>query len=372
MDDGAPQGGAGSEETLGRAELLARLRDPDPQRLERLRRRADAVRAEHVGDAVHLRALVEISNHCTRRCAYCGLRAPNHGPIRYRMSPAEVLAAARSAAALGLGTVVLQAGEDPGLTEAGVAELVRRIRAETGLAVTLSLGERSAGELRTWRRAGAERYLLRFETSNRALFERLHPPTAPPADRLILLHVLRELDYEVGSGVMVGLPGQTWDDLAADIDTFRRLDLDMIGVGPFLAHPDTPLGRGEDLPDAGADQVPADAQTTCRVVALARLVCPRANIPATTAVETLDRRRGYERVLSFGANVLMPCFTPASRAAAYEIYPGREWRRADPTRAVADARRRIAALGRTVGTGHGSSPNIAVRRAGAEEGMPRP
>jgi biotin synthase len=363
MDDGAPRGGAGTDETLGRAELLARLRDPDPQRLEQLRRRAHAVRAEHVGDAVHLRALIEISNHCTRRCAYCGLRAPNHRPTRYRMSPAEVLDAARAAAALGLGTVVLQAGEDPGLTEAGVAELVRRITAETGLAVTLSLGERTAAELRTWRRAGADRYLLRFETSNRALFERLHPPGARPADRLLLLHLLRELDYEVGSGVMVGLPGQTWDDLAADIETFRRLDLDMIGVGPFLAHPDTPLGRGEDLPDARSEQVPADESTTCRVVALARLACPRANIPATTAVETLDRRQGYERVLSFGANVLMPCFTPAPYAAGYEIYPGRDWRPADPAQAVADVRRRVAALGRTLGTGPGCSPNLLRRRA---------
>jgi biotin synthase len=367
MGDDATGGDTRDGETPGPAALLAWLRDPDPAQGERLRRRADAARAAHVGDAVHLRALVELSNHCVRHCAYCGIRAPNRAVARYRLSAEQVLGAARAAADLGLGTVVLQAGEDPGLTAAWVAELVRRIKDQTGLAVTLGLGERSPAELRSWRRAGADRYLLRFETSNRALYDRLHPPAAGrPTDRLLLLHVLRELNYEVGSGAMVGLPGQTWDDLAADLELFRRLDLDMIGIGPFVVHPDTPLGRGEGPPAAGPDQVPPDEEVACRVVALARLVCPRANIPATTAVATLDRERGYERALSSGANVVMPCFTPAPHADEYQIYPGRPGRAVEPAQAVAEIRRRVAALGRSTGSGPGTSLNTARRFGGGK------
>lgn len=364
MGPGTADDGTTGDGALGRPELLAALREEDPERQEALRRRAEAVRTACVGEAVHLRALIEVSNHCIRRCTYCGLRAPNRRLARYRLSMNEVLDAARSAASLGLGTVVIQAGEDPALTERWVAELVRRLKGETGLAVTLSLGERTPAELRAWRRAGADRYLLRFETSNRALFRHVHPD-APGwgADRLDLLRVLRDLDYEVGSGVIVGLPGQTWNDLVTDLETFRRLDLDMIGVGPYLAHPDTPLGRSAGCAPPGPGQVPPSETVTGRVVALTRLLCPRSNIPATTAVETLAPGRGYECALSFGANVLMPCFTPATQAARYETYPGHNERLVSSAQAVADARRRIAALGRVVGTGDGMSPNVVRRRA---------
>ncbi len=150
----------------------------------------------------------------------------------------------RKAVQFGYGTVVLQSGEDPGVTCPRIAELVERIKAETRLAVTLSLGERDDEELATWRRAGADRYLLRFETSNRSLYERIHPPhPGRRGDRLTILGTLRQLGYEVGSGVMIGIPGQTYEDLADDIELFGRLNLDMIGVGPYLRHPDYAAGR---------------------------------------------------------------------------------------------------------------------------------
>ena len=276
------------------AVILNWLREPDADRLDELWRTADRLRQQYVGDEVHLRGLVEISNYCDSRCGYCGLRGPNTGLARYRLSEAEILDCVQQAVVFGYGTIVLQAGEDPELTQEWVARLVQRIKAETPLAVTLSLGERSEEELRAWRFAGADRYLLRFETSNRQLYQRIHPsPPGHTSDRLGLLPRLRELGYEVGSGVMIGIPGQSYEDLARDIQLFGELDLDMIGVGPFLPHPATPLGVPQRAATC-ADQVPSSELMTYKVIALARLVCPRANIPSTTALATLNRLRGRE------------------------------------------------------------------------------
>jgi len=339
---------------MTRAEVLRWLREGDPAALDELWARADAVRRERVGDAVHLRGLVEISNHCARSCAYCGISAANRDLIRYRMTAGEIAACARQAAALGYGTVVLQAGEDYGIGREWLAGVVRRIKTESPLAVTLSLGERPEGDLAAWRAAGADRYLLRFETSDAALYGRIHPPLAGrPSDRIAILARLRELGYEVGSGVMIGIPGQTFDSLAADFELFAGLDLDMIGVGPFIPHPVTPLGRGE-LPDAPAgEQVPNTELMTYKVVALARLVCPDANIPATTALAILNIANGRELGLARGANVVMPNLTPARYRALYEIYPGKG--RSPNTAADRDAGLSCAIerMGRTVGAGLG-------------------
>ncbi|NJK89594.1 MAG: radical SAM protein [Myxococcales bacterium] len=161
---------------------------------------AHATRLEHCGPGIHLRALVEISNHCVRACHYCGLRGPNRRLPRFRLTIQEVLSATERAATAGFGTVVLQAGEDPSWTREEISELVRRIKDRFGLAVTLSLGERPREDLEEWKRAGANRYLLRFETSNPELYRRLHPARAGAADRIARLGWLRDLDYEVGTG----------------------------------------------------------------------------------------------------------------------------------------------------------------------------
>lgn len=360
---------------MKRAEILRWLREEDPRRLEELWHRADRVRRAQVGDEVHLRGLVEISNHCRRQCAYCGVRAGRRDLVRYRMTADEVLGCAARARALGCGTLVLQAGEDAGLEAAWVAELVRRVSGESGLSVTLSLGEREERELRAWRRAGAERYLLRFETSDRRLYDAIHPPLpGRRSDRLAHLQRLRELGFEVGSGVMVGLPGQGWDALADDLELFRSLDLDMIGVGPFVPHAATPLGRAPR--PTGPQQVPATATLACQVVALARLLCPRANIPATTALDALAGRRGWELGLARGANVVMPNVTPLAYRALYEIYPGKELLREAEGRGEPGPRERVLALGRTIGAGPGGSRAFALRHAGppapARRGEPCP
>lgn len=339
---------------MTRAEVLRWLRESDPAALDEFWARADAVRREHVGDAVHLRGLVEISNHCARHCAYCGISAANRDLIRYRMTAGEIAACARKTAALGYGTVVLQAGEDYGIRRDWLADVVRRIKSERRLAVTLSLGERSDDDLAAWRAAGADRYLLRFETSDAALYGRIHPPLlGRPSDRIAILARLRELGYEVGSGVMIGIPGQTFASLADDLALFAALDLDMIGVGPFIPHAATPLGRGEPTDAPARDQVPNTEIMTYKVVALARLACPEANIPATTALATVNRMSGRELGLARGANVVMPDVTPARYRALYEIYPGK----ANPGATDADCdtalRRAIERMRRQVGTGAG-------------------
>ena len=348
------------------AEIVGWLREARPERLAELWRTADRVRQENVGGEVFLRGLIEISNYCVRLCAYCGLRAANAGLPRYRMSAEEILGCAGQAKSFGYGTVVLQSGEDPGLESAAVVEVVRTIKREYGLAITLSLGERTDDELRAWRAAGADRYLMRFETSNRELYERIHPPRPGRTnDRLGILRRIRAMGYEVGSGVMIGIPGQSYDDLARDIELFAELDLDMIGVGPYLTHPDTPLGSGQPSLESG-QQVPNTEAMTYKVIALARLVCPRANIPATTALATLNRAQGRELGLVRGANVIMPNLTPPLYRAMYEIYPNKACVQETGEACFSCVTQRIESLGRSVGGGPGDSPNVRQRR-GQEE-----
>ncbi len=329
------------------------LRETDPARLETLWREADAARRAHVGDAVHLRGLVEVSNHCVRACGYCGVSLNNPDLQRYRMSHEEIMECVGQAVSLGYGTVVLQAGEDYGLTNDLIAGLVRRIKSETPLAVTLSLGERSTEDLQAWREAGADRYLLRFETSDDALYEHIHPAlTGRSPGRVAILRKLRDMGYEIGSGVMIGIPGQSHESLARDIALFADLDLDMIGVGPYIPHPKTPLClETSSLP--AEDQVPATEDMTYKVVALARLVCPQANIPSTTALATLNRASGRELGLARGANVVMPNLTPPEYRVLYEIYPDKACIYETAVECAGCLRTRIESLGRSIALGPG-------------------
>jgi biotin synthase len=345
------------ERVLDSNEILNWLVETDPQRLETLWSLADDMRKRNVGDAVHLRGLIEFSNRCARRCGYCGLTVDNHAIRRYRMSAGEILLCAHLAVNFGYGTVVLQSGEDWGYSTEWLSDIVRRIKGETDLAVTLSVGERRSDELAAWRAAGADRYLLRFETSNPTLYRRIHPDLAGQvSDRLAILRHLRELGYEVGSGVMVGIPGQTYEDLAADILTFADLDLDMIGIGPYLPHPHTTLGK---LPhDACLEtQAPNTELMTYKAVALTRLVCPKANIPSTTALATVNTATGRELGLQRGANIVMPNMTPPFYRQMYEIYPGKACVTDDAFKCDSCMKGRILSIGRTVGAGRGDSPN---------------
>jgi biotin synthase len=344
---------------MNKNEILAWLTTTGESELEKLWRMADETRRQNVGDDVHLRGLIEISNICSRRCGYCGISISNTKLERYRMRSDEILDCAREAAGYGYGTVVIQAGEDPGITGKWMADLIRAIKDETGLAVTLSLGERSDDELRTWKEAGADRYLLRFETSNRRLYDLIHPPLPGiVSDRIQILRRLREMGYEIGSGIMIGIPGQSYDDLANDIELFRSLDLDMIGVGPYIPHSATPLGGSSSIPNAAEGvQVPNTEAMTYKVVALTRLACPLANIPSTTALATLNTASGRELGLNRGANILMPNMTPRKYRALYEIYPAKVCIDETAAECRSCMSRRILSIGRNVGRGRGDSPN---------------
>ncbi len=340
---------------LTKVDLFEWLRESRPSRLQSLYERANCVRSKHVGDAVHLRGLIEISSHCVRQCMYCGLRQANRALPRYRMTREEILNCALQAERLGYGTVVMQAGEDDQLTAEWIEEIVWWIKRETSLAVTLSLGERQQSELQLWRSAGADRYLLRFETSDEDLFRVIHPSRASGGpDRLTLLRELKSLGYEAGGGVMVGIPGQSFESLANDILTFRSLNLDMIGIGPYIAHPATPLGSGALRPAiAPPDQVPASEEMVYKMIALTRIVCPDANIPSTTALATINKIDGRKLGLKVGANVVMPNLTPAKYRRLYEIYPAK----ACIDESVDDCnqclRGQIHSLGRFAGRGPG-------------------
>jgi len=286
------------------------------------------------------------------------------------MTADEIFAAAHQALGFGYGTVVLQSGEDYGFKANWMADVIRKIKSETPLAVTLSLGERTESELAQWRQAGADRYLLRFETSDTTLFEQIHPrlhpahATASPGGanrhalsehpRISLLRRLRELGYQVGSGIMIGLPGQSYESVANDICLFRDMDLDMIGIGPFIAHPQTPLGNGNANPVLSSDaQVPNTELMVYKAMALTRLVRPDANIPSTSALATINKRSGRELGLQRGANVVMPNLTPLQYRPLYQIYPAKACLNEVAEACNGCISMRIAALGRHAGKGAG-------------------
>jgi biotin synthase len=243
---------------LTRDELLVWLHEDDPQKLETLWSWADDVRRSCVGDQVHLRGLIEFGNVCRRECLYCGIRKSRSLP-RYRMPDAEILACAERAAELGFGTVVLQSGEDAERMDPDAADglpafaaLIRTIKERLGLAVTLSIGEHTDEVYRTLREAGADRFLLRFETSDPELYHKIHPPIpGETRDRFAVLRALRELGYEVGSGVMVGIPGQSREILADDLLRFRRARPRHGRSRAVCPEPGTPLGKSRALRAAG-------------------------------------------------------------------------------------------------------------------------
>ncbi|MFH0881084.1 MAG: [FeFe] hydrogenase H-cluster radical SAM maturase HydE [Lentisphaerota bacterium] len=313
-----------------------------------LYRSADEVRRQHMGDEVFIRGIIEFSNICSKNCDYCGIRAGNNQVNRYRMSEEEIVETTRRMPAGGQTTVVLQAGEastPKGDRELG--ELIRRIKTETPLAVTVSVGARTAETYRFWKDCGMDRYLIRFETSDPLLYRQLHPDSTL-AERLDCLYALKELGVQAGSGFLIGVPGETLDTLAENILLCRQLDLDMIGIGPFIAHPDTPLAG---KPNAYAD----DPEMFFKALAVLRLINPTAHIPATTAYDAAFPGTGRDLALQRGANVFMPNGTPAKYREHYQLYPGKPCLNETTDQCTNCVIVRIRAIGRTIGTGPGHS-----------------
>lgn len=305
---------------------------------------ADKIRHDMLGDEVHLRGIIEFSNQCKRHCDYCGIRGGTPGIHRYRMTFEEIIEQAKFAHSWGFATVVLQSGEDIWFTADRLCHLIEAIKVQTGMAITLSIGERPMPELKRFHEAGCDRYLLRFETSDRALFQRIHPDDDYD-ERLECIENIRSAGIQVGSGFMIGLPFAGLDVLARDILFATRLDLDMIGCGPFIAHPGTPLA-GQPLLD--------DREIYFKAMALLRLLNPRAHIPATTAFDALNPQ-GRDLVLVRGGNVFMPNITPVKYRVHYQLYPNKPCVDEDSGQCVRCVQGRIARLKRTIAKGPGHS-----------------
>jgi len=274
-------------------------------------RQADSVRQRYCGDEVHLRGVIEFSNYCCRDCLYCGLRRSNTKLARYRMTKEEIVERALTGFGAGIKTIVLQSGDDLEYRADDISEIIQRIKEKADVAITLCVGERDYRDYKAWKKAGADRYLLKHETANPGLYSGLHPGQSLKK-RLEILGWLRELGYQVGAGNIVGLPGQTIQDLARDIGLMKELDVDMAGIGPFIPHPDTPLGAEE----------PGTLNMTLKVLAVARIILGDVHLPATTAVGSIHPE-GREMALRAGANVVMPNITPTKYRPLYQLYPGK-------------------------------------------------
>jgi biotin synthase len=327
-------------ETFTKEGIIRYLKAADTSRLFTL---ADRLRVRYFGNEVHIRGIIELSNYCKRDCLYCGLRKGNKNITRYRMGADEIIDTAISMARLGYKTILLQSGEDDSYSISALCDIIKAIKSAADCAVTLSLGEKGFDEYKRLRQAGADRYLLRFETSDKRLFRRLKPDSSYE-NRLACLQVLKDLGFQTGSGMMIGLPGQTHEILADDILLLRELCPDMIGIGPFLPHHNTPL----------VNTSPGTIDLTLRVLAIIRILIPDAHIPATTAMGTVVKN-GRERALRCGANVIMPNVTPIAYRKYYEIYPNKIY--TDET--ISDCRlcleTMLKASGRTIAIHRGES-----------------
>ena len=317
----------------------------DDNKDEWLFSRADKIRRDNVGDEVHLRGLIEFSNICKCQCKYCGLRAPNKNIDRYRITSEDIIKFAKTAINMGYRTLVLQSGEDEYFSADKMIEIIASIK-KLDVALTLSIGERSYDEYKAFKKSGADRYLLRIETTDRNLYKNMHP-NMDFDNRIRCLVDLKTLGYEVGTGCLVGLPEQTIESLADDILFFKEIEADMVGVGPFIPHPDTPLKNA----DTG------DFWLALKVMALTRILLPDINIPATTAMETLNPN-GRIIALKSGANVVMPNVTLSEYREKYEIYPNKICihENGDKCRKCIEAK--IKSIGRTIAQDYGISKHF--------------
>ncbi len=304
---------------------------------------ADQTRKRFVGDSVHIRGIIEFSNYCMRNCLYCGLRRDNHKLRRYRMTPDEILAASENGIRRGYRTIVLQSGEDLHYSTSDIARIVEGIKGLGDVAVTLSVGERARSEYATMKSAGADRFLLKHETADAELYRRLHPGRSLEM-RIECLQNLKSLGFQVGSGFIVGLPGQDISTIARDIALLKLLDVDMAGIGPFIPHPDTPIA----LYPAG------DVAMTLKALVVTRLALPHAHLPVTTALSTL-RPDGRKLALSCGGNVIMPNITPAKYRKLYEIYPDSASLKDPEDGGIMEIGVMLEAMGRKISTTKGDS-----------------
>jgi len=297
-----------NRDELTREELSYLLALDDFSKIFRL---ADDIRNENFGNYVDIRAILEFSNYCKRKCKYCGLNSTNKNVKRYRMSVDEILETVKTAYYAGYKTIVLQSGEDNYYTAKMIGDIVRQIKKHTSMAVTVSSGELSYEDYKYIKLCGADRYLLKHETADEKLYSSLHS-CGTLKNRLKCLKYLKKLNYYTGSGFMIGLPGQSLHTIARDILTLKSIPCDMAGIGPFIASQDTPLRNMKN----------GDTLLVKKAVAITRILLPKAHLPATTALGVIDSKE-KDSIFSCGANVIMRKVTPQKYEQFYSIYPNK-------------------------------------------------
>lgn len=325
--------------------FLALIQDDSAEIQSLLAEKADEVRQKWYGKDIYIRGLIEFTNYCKNNCYYCGIRRDNTNADRYRLTEEDILSCCRQGWALGYRTFVLQGGEDPYFTDQRLCSIVSAIKtAFPECAVTLSVGEKSRESYAAYRAAGADRYLLRHEAASDCLYRQLHPSELSLANRKRCLFDLKELSYQVGAGFMVGAPYQTAEHLLEDLRFLQQLRPDMIGIGPFLTHRDTPF----------RDQPKGSLHLTLRLLSILRLMFPSVLLPATTALGTLHPL-GRELGMQAGANVVMPNLSPASVRPKYNLYEGKLCTGSEAAEARRELEKRMADIGYQVVTARGDA-----------------
>jgi len=343
-------------DTPDRGDLRFLLSLTDPADRKQLFYFADAFRKQYVGDGILLRGIVEFANYCNNGCLYCGLNKDNKNIGRYRLDQQQVYDCISHIYADGIRTVVLQSGEQDDLDANWLKELIELVKNDfDDMAITLSVGECSAEDYQLWKDAGADRYLLKIECSDKKVYQSMHPGMSFER-RIQCLRDLKEIGYQTGSGCIIGLKGQTADTLAGDILFFAEQEIDMIGIGPFIPHQDTSL----------RDQEQGTLEMVLNAIAVTRIVTKDTHLPATTATGSIGQGDGRIKALKAGANVLMPNYTPLEYKKLYEIYPGKRCV-TEPAGACAGCMEKMAAsLGRHIDYSIGHSFKMSDKSAGAK------
>lgn len=343
---------------MDKKEIIQTLASTDSEFINSIFQRAYETKLKHTGNKVYFRGIIEFSNICTKDCFYCGIRKTNSHLKRFSMKREEIIETALFADKSGYGSIVLQSGERTDQESIIFVEgLIKAIKQKTNnrLGITLSLGEQRTDTFKRWHAAGAHRYLLRIETSNKDLYKRLHPKDHSYDERLECLDILRNTGYQVGTGVMIGLPYQTNEDLANDVIFFKEHDIDMIGMGPYILHKDTPLAK----------TIVFNPQKNfllgLKMIALARLHLKDVNIASTTALQALDEQ-GREEGLKAGANIIMPNITPVKYRDRYQLYEGKPCLDENATVCQSCLEKRVQSIGEEIGYNQwGDSPHFFKR-----------
>ncbi len=333
------------EQVLTREEFASLLDARDEALLQELQEQAVQVRQQHFGNQVYIRGLIEFTNYCRNDCYYCGIRRSNRQAQRYRLTREEILECCRTGYELGFRTFVLQGGEDGAFSVEKMAKLVSAVKeAYPDCAVTLSVGEYPREVYRLWKEAGADRYLLRHETADESHYRKLHPASMSGARRKECLWDLKDLGYQVGTGFMVGSPFQTTEHLVEDLLFIHELQPQMVGIGPYVTHKDTPF----------AGQPSGSVFLTLYLLAILRLMLPKVLLPATTALGTMAEEGREQGILS-GANVVMPNLSPVSVRKKYMLYDNKIATGSEAAEGLTDLQARMERIGYQVVVSRGDA-----------------